>query len=264
MSNLSHFDLTGKIVAVVGAGSGIGAAVAEGCAAHRATLVCFDLDTKAAESVVARIRSSGGQAEAGALDLRDGAAVEEAFQGVRARHGRLDVVIATPGINVRKPLLSYTDEDFDRVIGLNLKGSLHVLKSAGGIMAGQGAGSIVLFSSIRSQVVEPGQGVYAATKAGINQMVRALAAELGPRGVRVNAIAPGVVKTPLTAPILNNAEWREAYAAKSALGRWAETEEMIGPAVFLASDAASYVTGSVLFVDGVGLAVDGRFQPPGM
>jgi NAD(P)-dependent dehydrogenase (short-subunit alcohol dehydrogenase family) len=113
-------------------------------------------------------------------------------------------------------------------------------------------------------VVEPGQGVYAATKAGINQMVRTLAAELGPRGVRVNAIAPGVVATPLTAPIRNHPEWREAYANKSVLGRWAEPEEMAGPAIFLASDAASYVTGSVLFVDGGWTAADGRFQPPGM
>jgi NAD(P)-dependent dehydrogenase (short-subunit alcohol dehydrogenase family) len=260
----SSFDLEGKIIAVVGAASGIGAAVAEGCGRHRAKVVCFDVDAKAAEAAALRITQAGGIAEASAFDIRDGAAVDAAFEGVRARQGRLDVAIATPGVNVRKPLLNYTDEDFDRVIGVNLKGSLHVLQSAGRIMSAQGAGSIILFSSIRSQVVEPGQGVYAATKAGINQMVRTLAAELGPRGVRVNAIAPGVVATPLTAPIRNHPEWRQAYANKSVLGRWAEPEEMVGPAIFLASDAASYVTGSVLFVDGGWTAADGRFQPPGM
>ena len=260
----SLFDLDRKTVAVVGAGSGIGAAVAEGCGGHRARVVCFDLHKDAAEATALRVRQAGGTAEAIPLDICEGAVTEEAFRDVRHRHGSLDAVIATPGINVRKPLLSYTDEEFDRVVGLNLKGSLHVLQSAGKIMAAQGAGSIVLFSSIRSQVVEPGQGVYAATKAGINQLVRTLAAELGPRGVRVNAIAPGVVETPLTAPIQNNPGWRQAYADKSVLGRWASPEEMAGPAIFLASSAASYVTGSVLFVDGGWTAADGRFQPPGM
>jgi NAD(P)-dependent dehydrogenase (short-subunit alcohol dehydrogenase family) len=131
-------------------------------------------------------------------------------------------------------------------------------------MAARGRGSIVLFSSIRSLVVEPGQGVYAATKAGIVQLARAAAAELGPAGVRVNVVAPGVVDTPLTAPIKSNPDWYGAYAARSILGRWAKPAEMAGPTVFLASDAASYVTGSVLFVDGGWTAVDGRFKPPGM
>jgi NAD(P)-dependent dehydrogenase (short-subunit alcohol dehydrogenase family) len=260
----SRLDLSGKIVAVVGAGSGIGAAVADGCGAHGATTICFDLRGEAAEETAQRIRQSGGKAEALPLDICDGSATEAALHGVHSRYGRLDVAIATPGINVRKPLLNYTDEEFDRVVGLNLKGSLHVLQSAGRIMAAQNSGSIILFSSIRSLVVEPGQGVYAATKSGINQLVRTLAVELGPLGVRVNAIAPGVVETPLTAPIVNNPAWRQAYAAKSVLGRWASTDEMAGPAIFLASDASSYVTGSVLFVDGGWTAADGRFQPPGM
>ena len=94
------------------------------------------------------------------------------------------------------------------------------------------------------------------------QLARTLAAELGSAGVRVNCIAPGVVETPLTEPIKKNAEWYQAYASKSALGRWASAEEMIGPVVFLASDASSYVTGAVLFVDGGWTAVDGRFTPP--
>ena len=138
------------------------------------------------------------------------------------------------------------------------------MKAAGSAMRDQGKGSIVLFSSIRSQVVEPGQGVYAATKAGIVQLVRTLAVELGSHGVRVNAVAPGVVETPLTRPITENPEWYQAYATKNALGRWATAEEMAGPTVFLLSDAASYVTGSLLFVDGGWTAIDGRFVPPGM
>jgi NAD(P)-dependent dehydrogenase (short-subunit alcohol dehydrogenase family) len=131
-------------------------------------------------------------------------------------------------------------------------------------MTTQGSGSIILFSSIRSQIVEPGQSVYAATKAGIVQMARTAAAEFGPSGVRVNAIAPGVVETPLTAPIKAKQEWYDAYASRNIMERWAEPGEMVGAALFLASQAASYVTGTVLFVDGGWTAVDGRFQPPGV
>jgi len=165
---------------------------------------------------------------------------------------------------VRKPLLSYTGAEFDRVVDLNLRGSFHVLRSAGRIMVPDRRGSIILFASIRAQVVEPGQSVYAATKAGIVQMVRTAAAEFGPAGVRVNAIAPGVVETPLTEPIRRDAGWQRAYAAKSVFNRWARVDELVGPVLFLASEASSFVTGSVLYVDGGWTAVDGRFEPPGM
>ncbi|MFQ5790859.1 MAG: SDR family NAD(P)-dependent oxidoreductase [Acidobacteriota bacterium] len=264
MSDKDLFRLDGKTVAVVGAGSGIGEAVAIGCARQGGLVSCLDINPDAVERLAAGIKKEGGQAAAAAMDIRDRGAVDAVFQGIRGRRGKLDVVIATPSINVRKPILKYQDAEFDRVVELNLKGSFRVLQSAGRIMAEQKSGSIILFSSIRSLVVEPGQAIYAATKAGIVQMVRTLAAELGPHGVRVNAVAPGVVDTPLTTPIKANRDWYEAYAAKSVFKRWARAEEMVGPTVFLASEAASYVTGAVLFVDGGWTATDGRFEPPGM
>ncbi len=262
MSNT--FSLSGRTAVVVGGGSGIGEAVAIGCAEAGAHLSCFDIDGAAAARTAAIVRAAGGEAAAAPLDILDGPAVTGAFQAVVAERGTLDVVVCTPGVNVRKPLLDYTDEEIDRVLGLNLKGSAHVLQSAGRIMRAQGSGSIVLFSSIRSVVVEPGQSMYAATKAGIVQLVRAAAAELGPCGVRVNAIAPGVIDTPLTAPIRDSPGWYAAYAGRNILNRWGSASEMIGPTVFLASDAASYVTGTVLFADGGWTAIDGRFTPPGM
>lgn len=258
------FRLDGKVLVVVGAGSGIGAAVARGCAELGARIVSLDVDPGAAEATAASIRSTGGQAHAAPLDVRDGVAVSSSFNGIRAELGSFDVLVSTPGVNVRKPLLDYTDDEFDQVVGLNLKGTLNAMRAAGRIMKIQGSGSMIFFSSIRSLVIEPGQGVYAATKAGIVQLVRTLAAELGPHGVRVNAIAPGVVETPLTEPIQADTAWSQAYAAKSVLGRWAAADELVGATVFLASQAGSYVTGSVLFVDGGWTAADGRFQPPGM
>lgn len=260
----SLFSLEGKNVAVVGAGSGIGQAVAVGCAEHDGRVICLDLKAETAQATADSIAAAGGSAEAAALDLCDGDAVEETFRSIARRLGSLDVLVCTPAMNVRKPLLDYTDDDFDRVIDLNLKGGLHAMQSAGRLMADQGSGSIVMFSSIRSLMVEPGQGVYAATKAGILQMSRALAAELGPKGVRVNCVAPGVVETPLTGPIKADPDWFGAYAARNILGRWARPEEMVGATVYLASDAASYVTGTVLFVDAGWTATDGRFTPPGM
>ena len=259
MSQNGRFDLTGKIAAIVGGGSGIGEAVALGAAELGARVVVLDANEAAARSVAGRIRE---RATSSTLDIRDGAGGNRAFDAIAGEHGRLDIVICTPSINVRKPILKYTDDEFDRVVAVNLKGSFNVLQAAGRIMIAQGGGSIVAFSSIRSQVVEPGQSVYAMTKAGILQLVRTAAAEFGPAGVRVNAIGPGVVETPLTAPIKANADWYNAYAGKNALKRWARADEMVGPTLFLACDAASYVTGTILYADGGWTAIDGRFTPP--
>lgn len=256
------FRLDDRVALVVGAGSGIGAAAAAGLAAHGARVVCADVKPDAAAATASEITEAGGTAEAAQVDITDSASVRSLIDGVRSRHGQIDILVTTPSINVRKLLLRYTDEEFDRVVTLNLKGSFKIMRAAGEVMAQQGRGSIIVLSSIRSQVVEPGQGVYAATKAGLVQMARALAAELAPRGVRVNAVAPGIVETPLTQPIKNDPAWYQAYANKPALGRWASADEMVGPIVFLASDASSYVTGVVLFVDGGWTAVDGRFTPP--
>jgi NAD(P)-dependent dehydrogenase (short-subunit alcohol dehydrogenase family) len=237
--------------------------VALGCARQGAHVVCLDLNEEAARRVAAQARHEGHQSEAGAVDIRDAAAVERAFDDVNVKYG-VDIAICTPSINVRKPILKYTDEELSRVLDVNIKGNFNVLRAAGRVMTARKKGSIILFSSIRSLVVEPGQGAYAATKAGIVQLAKTAAAEFGPYGVRVNAIGPGVIETPLTAPIKANQEWYDAYAAKSVLNRWGRPDELVGAAVFLASDAASYVTGSVVFVDGGWLAADGRFSPPGM
>ncbi len=263
MTKLSSlFRLGNKCALVVGAGSGIGRAGALGLADLGALVVSSDVNRQSAESTAREIAQAGGQSESLTMDITRRESVAEGIRQVVEKHKRIDVLVSTPAVNVRKRLLDYQDEELEKVVGLNLKGNFSLLREVGRVMAKQGSGSIIVLSSIRSLVVEPGQGVYAATKAALVQLVRTLAAELGPSGVRVNAIGPGVVDTPLTVPIKNNPEWYAAYAAKTALGRWARADEMAGPIAFLASDASSYVTGTILFVDGGWTAIDGRFQPP--
>ncbi|HXB74867.1 MAG TPA: SDR family NAD(P)-dependent oxidoreductase [Candidatus Acidoferrales bacterium] len=258
----SLFRLDGRVAFVAGAASGIGMAAAQGLAAVGAVVVCADLDPAGAARTAAGIRQHGGQADSLALDITDGAAVADAFRRMESQYHQIHVAVSTPAVNIRKPMLSYSDAEFEKVLRLNLGGAFHVLQAAGRHMSAKKAGSIILFSSIRAVNVEPGQSIYAGTKAALVQMARGLASELGPDGVRVNCIAPGIVETPLTAPIKNNPEWYRAYADRNALRRWAKAEEMAGPVLFLASDASSYVTGTVLFADGGWTAIDGRFTPP--
>jgi NAD(P)-dependent dehydrogenase (short-subunit alcohol dehydrogenase family) len=249
------FRLDGKRALVIGAGSGIGREAALALAAHGAAVIAADRDRSAVESLVDAITGGAVPYE---LDVLAEGAVNRAVADLDP----VDVLVFTPATNVRKTLLEYTLEEFDRVIALNLRASFDLVRAFGAPMASRGSGSIIGFSSIRATTVEPGQGVYAATKAGLGQLLRTAAAELGPSGVRVNAVAPGVVDTPLTGPIKAVPQWYDAYASKTALGRWAAPSEMAGAVVYLASDAASYVTGSVLTVDGGWTAIDGRFTPP--
>ncbi|MGD8199030.1 SDR family NAD(P)-dependent oxidoreductase [Ornithinimicrobium sp. W1679] len=266
------FRLDGRHAVVVGCG-GIGAEIAAGLAAQGARVSCLDKDEAVAAAVRDRLFDNGGERDlptdggdrtggAGHAAYRVDVLAEGALARAAEELGDVDVLVLTAAMNVRKRLLDYTGEEFDRVVGLNLRATFDAARAFVPRMGERGAGSVVVLTSIRAVTVEPGQGVYAATKAGAMQLVRTLAAELGPDGVRVNAVAPGVVETPLTQQIRDDADWGRAYAEKSALGRWARPEEMVGAVCWLASDAASFVTGSQVMVDGGWTAIDGRFTPP--
>ncbi|WP_190819539.1 SDR family NAD(P)-dependent oxidoreductase [Saccharopolyspora pogona] len=251
------FRLDGRKAVVVGGGSGLGRSSAVGLAEFGAKVVVADVDVAGAEETAKAIGEFGHEASWRELDVRDG----EQIQRLAEAEADAEVLVVTPGINVRKRLVDTVDEEFDRVVDVNLKGTYRLVRDFGARMAERGRGSIVTFASFRAVLVEPGQGIYAATKAGVVQLSRALAAELGPKGVRVNAIAPGPFETPLTEQIKSDQGWYDAYADKTALERWANADEIAGAVVYLASDAASYVTGSLQLVEGGWTAIDGRFEP---
>lgn len=247
------FSLTDRRVLLIGVG-GIGAEVADALAASGARLLCADVSAEAAEQVAARHPG----ATAHRLDATDRSAVH----ALAAEVGGVDALVVTVGANVRQRITDYTEADLDKVLALNLKAPFWAIQAFAPGMAERGRGSIVVFSSVRALTVEPGQSAYAAAKAGAVQLVRTAAAEFGPNGVRVNAVLPGVVETPLTDQIRASPDWYAAYANKGALGRWAQPAEIAGAVAFLTSDAASFITGTALTVDGGWTAIDGRFTPP--
>jgi len=251
------FDLSGKTAVVLGAASGIGKSSAEALASLGAQVLCADRAVDGAEATAEAIRGQGGVATAAACDAADRDDVAALAQAAMQTFPKLDIAVTTPGINIRKTILDYTEEDLDRVINLNLKGTVYFFQAFGRIMVGQKSGSLIACSSVRAVTIEPGLAVYGSTKAAIGLLVKGFASEVGRFGVRVNAIAPSIVETALTDPFKQRPDIFNLYAGHTVFNRWSSADEVATAVAYLASDAASYVSGSTLFVDGGWTAVDG-------
>jgi 3-oxoacyl-[acyl-carrier protein] reductase len=241
--------LKGKVALITGSGRGIGKAVAEFAARSGAAVGCVDIDETAVRQLAQSVTEAGGSALALTADVRKLTDLIGAFDRLAARFGGVDTVLACAGIYPMATLDNVDDDHWDAVLNLNLKGVFYTVKAALPHLQNRGGGEIVVVSSITgNRVGYPGLTVYAASKAGINGFIKSAALELAPMKIRVNGVEPGTVRTPGVEAM------GEAMLAKIAsvipLHRLASPAEIAGAAVFLASDAASYITGQTIIVDG--------------
>lgn len=244
------FSLEGRIALITGASRGLGLAMARALAGAGAHAVLNGRHGGSLDRCVAGLAADGLAASAAPFDVTDEDAVKAAIEGIVERHGRLDILIDNAGINHREELSAHTTEDWRRVLDVNLTASFVVAREAARPMVAQGWGRIVFTASIMSRLARPGIPAYVATKSALAGLARALAVELGPAGVTCNAIAPGYFLTEFTAALSDDPEFDAMVRQRTPVGRWGNAEELGGAAVFLASDAAAYVNGHVLTVDG--------------
>ncbi len=244
------FDLTGKVALVTGASRGLGWAMAQSLAKAGARVMINARDAKAVEERVGQLTAQGLQAEAAAFDVTDHGAGARCIQGAVARHGRFDILVANAGIQHRKPIAEFEAADFQRVIDTNLTAVWALCKEAAKVMQPAKRGRIIMTGSISAFLGRPTISAYIASKGAVHSLTRQLAVELASQNITVNAIAPGYFATELNTALIQNKEFNDWVCKRTPAGRWGALEEIGPPAVFLASDEASYVNGHVLTVDG--------------
>jgi len=251
MSNM--FDLTGKVAVVTGSGRGLGRAIAVGLADAGASLVVCSRTVQEAESTAADIRSAGHECLALKADTGERASCKSLIDATVEHYGKIDVLVNNAGIDIIEPAEEVSEDAWDEVLNINLKGYFNCSQFAARQMLAQGTGgSIANNSSIASEVGIAGLTAYAAAKGGVNQMTKVMAVEWAPKGIRVNAFAPGYFQNVMKGATAEHQrpEKQQQVITFTPMGRRGLPEELVGPVVFLASDASSYVTGAVLFIDG--------------
>jgi NAD(P)-dependent dehydrogenase (short-subunit alcohol dehydrogenase family) len=241
----------GQTAIVTGAGRGMGRAVALGLAAEGANVVVAEVDEPSAKEVVEAIQKAGTRALQVKVDISSVADVRRLFEVTVAEFGGVDILVNNAGIGIAKPLVDYTEADWDLQLGVNLKGMFFATQEAARLMIPKRRGKIVNFASTAAFVSSSTpETAYDISKGGVRQLTISVAAELAPYHINVNAVAPGTIMTDLTLSVLDTEEKMARASAKIPLGRLGKPEDMVGPVLFLCSDEASYVTGHVLVVDG--------------
>ena len=250
---MSLFDLTGRVALVTGGARGLGEASSRTLARLGAVIVLSDIDAEAASATADRLSTeTGAQVLGRGCDVTDPDDVDRLVSGVIEELGRLDILVNNAGIHRRVDPLDYAPEDVEAILAVNFRGAFQVAARVGREMTRLGGGSIVNISALGGGIAGLGRAgsVYCMTKGGLVSLTRELAAEWGSSGVRVNALAPGWIRTPMTEALQNNSERSARVMARVPLGRWGEADDVAGAVAFLASDASAYITGHTIPVDG--------------
>jgi gluconate 5-dehydrogenase len=243
-------DLSGRVALVTGAARGLGFAIARGLYRAGALVVLNGRDAATLERARREIDPDGARSDVAVFDVADRDAVRAGVAAIEARHSAVDVVVNNAGIQRRHPVEEFPAEDWDAIIATNLTAPFLVAQAVIPGMKKRGRGAIVNVASLMSELGRPTIVPYTAAKGGVRQLTRGLATELGPSGIRVNAIAPGYFMTEMNRALIDNKEFDAWVRGRTPMRRWGDPDELAGIAVFLASDAASFVTGQTIFVDG--------------
>jgi len=245
-----EFSLTDQIALVTGAGRGIGRTLAQGLARYGADIIATGRTVSQLEEAAQEIRQLGRRCLVVPMDITQKTDIEKGVEKAFQHFGRIDILVNNAGINIPKPALEVTEEDWRRVLDSNLTGLFFCCQAVGRIMVNQKSGKIINISSQTGTVAIQWRAAYCSSKAGVNLLTKVLALEWGPHNINVNAVAPTFIETPMTKPMLENPAFREMVLNKILLGRVGQPKDVLGAVIYLASEASSLVTGHVLLVDG--------------